>query len=220
MIKHGFIKQDTALESMRESDFDCYSAYGEVIDNSIQANATDIRISFTEKDDVQRKNAKKIDKITFADNGCGMDIEQLHTCLKLGHSSRYDDRDGIGRFGVGMTLGGIHECRKIEVYSKQTKKNWSYTYLDLDEIKTGKLEYIPEPIQKNPDKSISDFITDSGTIVVWSKYDRQIDAYEHIIKEFNIWVGRTFRRFIWGSAKGYDEVLIKINNKIAKGAPA
>jgi hypothetical protein len=214
MTKHGFIKQDTALESMRESDFDCYSAYGEVIDNSIQANATDIRITFSEKDDIKRKNAKKIDNVTFVDNGCGMDIEQLHTCLKLGHSTRYDDRDGIGRFGVGMTLGGIHECRKIEVYSKQDKKNWSYTYLDLDEIKTGKLEYIPEPSQKDPDKSIVDFITDSGTVVVWSKYDRQIDPYEHIIKELNIWVGRTFRRFIWGSAKGYDEVSIKVNNKI------
>ena len=39
-MSQGFIEQGTALESMRASDFDCYSAYGEVIDNSIQTNGT------------------------------------------------------------------------------------------------------------------------------------------------------------------------------------
>ena len=32
------------IESLRDSDFDCYSAYGEVVDNAIQAGATFCRI--------------------------------------------------------------------------------------------------------------------------------------------------------------------------------
>ncbi len=211
MKNQDFVEQDTALESMRASDFDCYSAYGEVIDNSIQAYATDIRIFFEEKKDRENARAKKIEKIFFADNGHGMDIELLHKCLKLGHSSRYNDRNGIGRFGVGMTLGAIHECRRIDVYSKVKKGDWFYTYLDLDDIKTGELKYLPEPIQKKPEFEISNYIIDSGTVVIWSKYDKQVDSFETIVKETKIWVGRTFRKFIWGQAKGYDEISIKIN---------
>ena len=53
----GFIEPDTALDSLRHSDFDCYSAYGEVVDNSIQAKANDIRLEFEEVND--SKSTKK-----------------------------------------------------------------------------------------------------------------------------------------------------------------
>lgn len=211
----SFVQQDTALESMRASDFDCYSAYGEVIDNSIQAFATDIRIEIEHEN--RSNSAKKINRVLFCDNGTGMDIELLHRCLKLGHSSRFNDRKGIGRFGVGMTLGAIHECEKIEVYSKQNN-NWLYTYLDLVEISKGDLEFIPRPVSKVPKDSIVKYLekSETGTLVIWSKYDNQVEKYETIIEESKFWIGRTFRRFIWGEATGYSAVTIKLNGDTIK----
>ena len=41
LCKDGFL-----IQSLRKSDFDCYSAYGEVIDNSTQAKAKNIKIEF------------------------------------------------------------------------------------------------------------------------------------------------------------------------------
>lgn len=211
LLQQGFVEQDTALESMRASDFDCYSAYGEVVDNSIQADATDIRIEFLEK---KRSGRKVIDKVLFADNGHGMDTDLLHRCLKLGHSSRFNDRSGIGRFGVGMTLGAIHECRKVEVYSKIASGAWQYTYLDLDEIKARELKFLPSPTPAKPPYDIVDYVKDSGTLVVWSKYDKQEDSFDNIIDESKFWLGRTFRKFIWGLANGYShEVSIRVNNE-------
>lgn len=210
--QHGFVEQDTALESMRASDFDCYSAYGEVVDNSIQAYANDIRIEFIERIN-RNANSKKIARVIFCDNGTGMSVDELHKCLKLGHSSRYNDRAGIGRFGVGMTLGAIHECRRVEVYSKLKGANWHKTYLDLDEIKDGKLKFLPFPVQENPDIPTAEYIKDSGTIVIWNKYDKQVDPYERVIAESRIWFGRTFRKFLWGEAQGYSEVNIEINGR-------
>lgn len=206
-----FIEQDTALESMRASDFDCYSAYGEVIDNSIQAFATDVRI-FIEED--LNKKTRKIKKIFFSDNGIGMNRNELQRCLKLGYSSRYNDRSGIGRFGVGMTLGGIHECRRIEVYSKEKEGDWNYTYLDLDEIQNKKLRYLPPPKNKKPDSKYSNFIDASGTVVVWSKYDKQVLKLQNILNETKFWMGRVFRKFIWGVVEGYKPVKISLNNEI------
>ena len=62
-----------------------------------------------------------------------MDTATLHACLKLGWSSRYNDRGGIGRFGVGMVLGAIHACQRIEVYSN-SGSGCHYIYSDLQKI--------------------------------------------------------------------------------------
>jgi hypothetical protein len=212
MEEQDFVEQDTALESMRASDFDCYSAYGEVIDNSIQAHATDIRLHFEEVPNLVG-NKRKISKVYFADNGSGMNADLLHKCLKLGHSSRYNDRSGIGRFGVGMTLGAIHECRRVEVYSKVEGGDWLYTYLDLDEIKSRALTHLPKPILSSPNPKFTDFISNHGTLVVWSKYDKQVDKFDEVLSETKIWIGRTFRKFIWGDAKGYGAIDIKVGNQ-------
>ena len=40
----SLVDDGAALLSMRNSDFDVYSAYGEVIDNAIQASANNIQI--------------------------------------------------------------------------------------------------------------------------------------------------------------------------------
>jgi len=100
-----------ALESLRNSDFDTLSAIGEVIDNSIEANAKNIRIMI---ETVPIKGTKKIDfvEMAFGDDGNGMDVDTLHRCLQLGFSTSYNERKGIGRFGVGMTLGAITQHKE------------------------------------------------------------------------------------------------------------
>lgn len=215
-MSESLIKADTALESLRSSDFDTYSAYGEVLDNSIQANAENIWIYLTEKEDRNRTRKSQISQAIFVDDGHGMSHVDLHKCLKLGHSSRYNDRGGIGRFGVGMTLGAIHEVRRIEVFSKQSTGSWQWTYIDLDEIAGNDDASIPVPINKKPEipgeVDISSF--ESGTVLVWNKYDRAIDNYETILKETDFYIGRTFRKFIQGRATDYHGTLkVRLNDK-------
>ena len=140
-----------------------------------------------------------------------MDTATLHACLKLGWSSRYNDRGGIGRFGVGMVLGAIHECQRIEVYSN-SGSGWHYTYVDLQEIEEGTLVEIPEPIKKTvPEKYFHMLSDGSGTLAIWSKYDRQPKSSNLIIKEEDHYFGRTFRHFIWDN-----EVTIELNNSPVK----
>lgn len=204
-----FFEDSNALDSLRSSDFDAYSAYGEVIDNSIQADATQIKIKF---DVPLSGTSRQIRTLAFGDNGSGMDPITLSSCLKLGWSSRFNDRSGIGRFGVGMVLGAIHECKRIEVYSKQVGSNkWLWTYVDLEEVETSKMTEIPKPISQQLPKEF-DSLTDPdhGTLVVWSKYDRQKESAEKIIKESHSYIGQTFRKFIW------DGITISINGENVK----
>jgi hypothetical protein len=172
-------------------------------------------LEFEEVND-SKSTKKRISRVLFCDNGDGMDVDLLHKCLKLGHSSRSNDRSGIGRFGVGMTLGAIHECRRIEVYSKVRSSDWFYTYMDLDEISSGTLTHLPRPIRKDPQENITNYVRNSGTLIIWSKYDKQTEKFDNIVKETAFWLGRTYRKFIWGTATGYSEVQIYLNNVLVR----
>ena len=193
------INEACALESFRCSDFDVYSAYGEIIDNSLQANATWVKIKSKKIRLQQRGRAyNKIEEIAFSDNGCGMNKETINNCLAMGYSSRYNDRDGIGRFGVGMTLASINQCKRVEVYSRESNGKWHWTYADLDEITSGEMEEIPDAKVVDLPAEYEDIAsTNSGTIVIWSKYDRQPETADKIEDEMKIWFGRTYRYFIW-----------------------
>lgn len=196
----SLVESGAALQSMRNSDFDVHSAYGEVIDNSIQAGATDIKVMISYDPATTAKKREPIKKVAFGDNGSGMDKDILHRCLQLGYSSRYNDRSGIGRFGVGATLAAINQCKRVEIYSKEQKGKWSYTYIDLDQITSAppKMTEIPKPVEKAlPDEFKNLVGENSGTLVIWSHYDRQPADASEILKEFKVWVGRTYRKFIW-----------------------
>jgi len=181
----------TAILSMRSSSFDELSAYGEVVDNSIQAEAKNVKMKFD-------LSSKLIRKLAFGDDGIGMDAETLSQCLSLGWSSRYNDREGIGRFGVGMKLGAIHQCKRVEVWSKQQGGKWQFTYIDLDEIEDGSMVRIPMPVEQNPPAEYASLAgSEHGTLVVWSKYDNLRKRLPELMLELKFWAGRTFRYFIW-----------------------
>ena len=45
-----------------------------------------------------------------------------------------------------MTFAAIHECKRIEVYSKQVNQPTYKTYIDLDQIQKNNLTTIPVPV--------------------------------------------------------------------------
>ena len=181
------------IESERENDFDTNSAYGEILDNSEQANSKNIRIEFFYS---AEKKKQKLNYVVFGDDGDGMSPEILEQCLSSGFSSRYNDREGIGRFGVGMTKAFMNQCTKCEVYSKEKNKDWYFTFADISENNPDK-NTIPVPTKKNPPKDLMKFTSkDKGTLVIWSDHDKLDDDVIDVIEDFEIWVGRTYRKFI------------------------
>ena len=196
---------DQQIESERNSDFDSNSAYGEIIDNSIQANAKKIIIEFFSKP--VSKKREILDYIIFGDDGLGMGPDILEKCLSNGFSSRYNNRDGIGRFGVGMTKAFLNQCLICEVYSKTKDGEWHFTFSDIQPSNKNKNQ-IPKPIKKKPPKEFEKFSNGkSGTIIIWKEHDKFEGSLEKLIDEFKIWTGRTYRKFI------DDGVQFKINSK-------
>lgn len=199
-------------ESLRYNDYSVENGLGEIVDNSVEAGAREIRIDFAKKiEKVGKKQIEEIQRITIADNGAGMPKDILTRCLVLGCSMRdhKNGRLGIGKFGVGMTLGGISLARRIEVYSREDEAtDFLYTYIDLDEIKAGKTT-ISVPVKKEILDEYKEFYDgNTGTLVILSNCDRMDGTGRRVDpNEFNgliaNYLGRTYRKFIEVGLKIY-----------------
>ena len=199
----------TAYRSLRDSGFDFSTAIGELIDNSVQANAH--RIDIIPRIEQKETDGKPgvipvITQIAVVDNGDGMDEKTLNGCLQLGFSTRYNDRKGLGRFGVGATSASISQCKRT-IFCSRPKGTGDFlaTYIDLDEIADKTQTVIPKPSPIHLPKDLKNISFDnSSTIVVWSQCDRlQHDANgrptqaDELLTELQNWVSRAYRYIIW-----------------------
>lgn len=216
-------------ESLRYNDYSVENGLGEIVDNAVEAGAREIRIDFEKKSvKLGKRQVEEIVSIAVADNGVGMGEDIISKCLKLGCSMREhkNGRMGIGKFGVGMTLGGISLARKIEVYSRDDEtRDFLYTYIDLDEIKAGKT-IISTPIMKEISDAYKDFYEgNTGTLVVLSNCDRMDGTGRRIDpNEFNgliaNYLGRTYRKFIETGLKIYlDNRIVYLHDPLYMAGP-
>jgi hypothetical protein len=199
-----------ALNSLRDSGYDLATALGEPVDNSLEANANNVRIRLDELKD--KRGKKHIHRIIIADDGDGMDKQTLWHYLQLGFSTRYMSRDTIGKYGVGAKLAALNFGRRIDVWSRTDSAGpWLHVCFDLDEARDeeqrGEIPGIDEPREEQiPEEVASVFPEGTGTVVVWSKVDRleegrrAPDANELRI-EVEKELSRIFRYFLAGGRR-------------------
>jgi len=204
----SIIALDKFIQATRDSGYKgTYSAISELVDNSLQAGAKHVRVKvFSTAEDIQCPI-----QLAVLDNGCGMDRKTLRQALRFGGSSRFNDRSGLGRYGMGLPNSSLSQAKKVEVYTWQKTERVIYSYLDVDEITKGTLIEIPVPHNRKLPKIYSKGIRKSGTLVLWSSCDRLSNRrIQTITNKLSQALGRIFRHYIW------DGVEIYINGKLVK----
>ena len=200
-----YVPASLAIEAMRDNGYrNTAYAVAELIDNSIQAEATQIEILCSEKEDfVLARSVRRISSIAVLDNGKGMDEEVLRMSLQFGNGTRLDrnSRTGIGRFGMGLPASSISQCKRVGVWSWQNGiANAKYTYLDVDEIKKGTRTTVPEPILKKVPQQwlkVASKIGENGTLIVWEKLDRLFwNKATTLFTNSELLIGRIYRKFL------------------------
>jgi hypothetical protein len=194
------IPAKTAIKSLRDAGYkNCASALSELIDNSIEAKAKNIKILVFEKSGtVSNRPMKRISEIVIFDDGIGMDEKTLKTSLQFGNGTKLESRDGIGRFGIGLPMASISQCQNIQVYSWRNSK-CLFTYLDVKEVEKNSQQDINEVVEKKIPENILKEIKDtkSGTVIIWSKFDRlKIARGETLYRRMSKQLCRTFRHFL------------------------
>ena len=148
MIKEGatvplFFAQ-TLVQSLRDVGYNhTTSALCEHVDNAYQSGATEIRVFFRQ---APKKDGGSIDVAVY-DNGSGMAPAVLKAATAFGGSLNFGNREGIGRFGMGMKTAALSMSPVMELYSWQEPNAIYNMTLDLDAIGRDKsnLVELPDP---------------------------------------------------------------------------
>lgn len=176
-LNRSIIPAGTAIQTFRDSGYkDTASAISELIDNSIEANADNIRIlTFEDYQMSEVRQVLRITKMAVYDDGVGMSADTLSICLQFGNGTRLNTRSGIGRFGIGLPNASVSQCQRVEVYSWQNGVCHT-THLDIDEVKNkGQQEVNPVVQCEMPTEWLDTLdceIKDHGSLIVWMHCDR------------------------------------------------
>jgi len=204
-MSFSIVPTHLAVKAMRDNGYkNAAYALAELMDNSIQAGASNVELLCGERDVlVSERTRSRVHQIAVLDDGDGMDSETLRFALQFGNGTHLEEasQKGIGRFGMGLPASSISQCRKVEVWTWQGDIDDAiYSYLDLDKIINKEMADVPDPVKKCvPDewKKASKHMVNSGTLVVWSALDKLIwKNAKTIIDNSEFVIGRMYRRFL------------------------
>ena len=179
----GFAVGSAFVESMRNTHYrHTGTALDELLDNSIEAGATEIHIAFG----YERANASKMTSLAVIDDGHGMVPEMIRLAAAWGGTHRQDERSGFGRFGFGLPSASVNQAKRFTIYSIIEGGAWHSVTVDLEEIAEGKHTdergkvLVPPVKQAQPPDWVNTYIQKNvssgelrhGTVVLWEKLDR------------------------------------------------
>lgn len=201
------------IESLRGLGYSTSTALADIIDNSISAHASEVKIQFewNEGDSC----------IYVLDDGDGMDDASLDNAMQLGAKNPLEERSAhdLGRFGLGLKTGSFSQARRLTVASKARGKietaclRWDLDLLSVPGDEGWHLFEGPDPLSVNKIAPLLD--RDHGTLVLWEKLDRIITVgftvqdFLNLQDEVERHLAMTFHRLLGDN----DSLIIKINEK-------
>ncbi len=205
-VEPGFIiPPELAVKAMRDSGYrNTAYALAELIDNSIQADASEVELICVEKyEQINSQKRLRLQEIGTIDNGNGMSAQTLAIALQFGNGTHLEDRAGIGRFGMGLPNSSISQCRRLDVWTwTNGPDNAIHSYLDVGDIQSGVKDRVPLPSPSPvPAKwrERSEVLGTSGTLVVWSHFEEYRLTWrgaEATLRNTEAIIGRMYRKFI------------------------
>ncbi|CAA6802158.1 MAG: FIG00715517: hypothetical protein [uncultured Sulfurovum sp.] len=199
------------IKSFRDVGYTFEIAVADVLDNSISANASEIRIYTVPSP-----------KLFFCmlDNGKGMSEEELVEAMRLATKNPEEEREkkDLGRFGLGLKTASFSQCKKLTVLSKKDEiisiRQW-----DLDYISSSNQWLLITPnIFDFKETPLVDELNglESGTLVIWEELDRYKEqSFSTNIEKLRKHLSLVFHRFLEGS-DSFTKLKISINNSLLK----
>ena len=155
------------MESTRAIGYSIESAIADIIDNSIAAKASIIKVFYSPFDTPY---------IAILDDGFGMSSDELTEAMRYGSCNPTKERaeNDLGRYGLGLKTASLSQCKCLSVISKCTDtvegRRWDLDYIVMTE--QWSLENLSaDEIQKAP--KFNELLQyKNGTLVVWQNLDR------------------------------------------------
>ncbi len=167
---HAPPRASAMIEALRGLGYNTATALADIIDNSIAAGASRVRIDFDW--------AGLASRVLIADDGSGMSFKELERCLRLGERDPLERRRpaDLGRFGLGLKTASFSQCRRLTVATRK-ESIASCLRWDLDEIAASggsDWELLEGPAAGSEDLPNLLLSEEHGTVVAWEVLDRLV----------------------------------------------
>lgn len=216
-MKEQIVNPDVGnfVKSLRDIGYTFEIAVADVVDNSITAKSSIIKIYTVAEP-----------KLVFSmlDNGVGMSNDELVEAMRLASRDPDEEREknDLGRFGLGLKTASFSQCKKLTVISKKCGV-LSIAQWDLDYLESENKWLLKRPdinrINKNPLIEELNKLN-NGTLVIWEEIDRyQQDSFSETIDKLRKHLSLVFHRYLEGSVRGRKLKIIINNNELVAFNP-
>jgi hypothetical protein len=203
------------MESLRDIGYDLPSAIADLVDNSIDAGAENVEVTFVD-DGAQSW-------VRIADDGMGMSSKELDEAMRYGSQRSYS-ASALGHFGLGLKTGSLSQCRRLTVASRRRRnarivaRSW-----DLDLVaERDSWDLDSPPKAELPPQLIEPLEGTTGTVVLWENLDRILAfrnpdgavtrrALSAMSSDVAAHLGMVFHRFItgeWSDGEGFVNISV------------
>lgn len=194
------------MESLRDIGYDLAAAVADLVDNSIDADASSVAVDVGHDCDGAW--------LRIADDGIGMTDSRLDEAMRYGSTRPYGATD-LGRFGLGLKTASLSQCRRLTVATRSTARGpirirrW-----DLDHVAKTDSWLVERLTPRSSPPMLTDpLIGQTGTVVLWETLDRVLgarrpggDAASRRLESARIDIAEhlamVFHRFLSGEADG------------------
>lgn len=154
------------MTGIRNMGYTFESAILDIIDNSIVANAKDIRIEIKSEDGNLNQCIKSIMVI---DDGDGMTENQIYNALELGSSESQYQENSLSKYGFGLKSAGFSQANSITVISKTEKDTaWHKALVSWELIEQNQKYVVDEVLElEEYEKKLVEPLK-KGTIIILS----------------------------------------------------
>ncbi len=204
------------IQSLREVGYDFVHAVADIVDNSVEANASRVAIEmrFDGEDSWVR----------IADNGTGMSGSTITEAMRFGTQREYKAHE-MGRFGLGLKTASLSQCSRLTVASRTNRqaRRIEVRQWDLEHIKaTDRWEIIDIASSERPEIIVEPLKDAVGTVVLWEQLDRVItyrvpwgdrarSSFFRLAEELELHLAMVFHRFLSEEARRRKRLKITLN---------
>ena len=200
------------IESMRDIGYSLETALADIVDNSITAGSSNIKLFAS----IDRASPQ----IAILDDGQGMDSDEILAAMRMGSRSPLEERaqTDLGRFGLGLKTASFSQCRRLTLVSR---KNGCTSAAIWDFERVAETDEWLVEFPDNPEATPwADRLGESGTLVLWENLDRVVqdgsnDAIAHFTKrvdEARSHLELVFHRFL-ATEPGHRKIQMFLNER-------
>jgi hypothetical protein len=198
------------MQALRGLGYSTAAALADIVDNSISAGATEVRINFDWKGEDSR--------ISILDNGSGMNDAELEAAMTLGAINPLAARaaSDLGRFGLGLKTASFSQCCRLTVASRRDRLQPACLRWDLEAFTADSdagWRIFEGPAAESEPYLLPLASMDHGTLVLWEQLDRIVtpgstfDDFAELAGVVESRLAMVFHRLL-GSSRGSFQLII------------